>query len=165
MTPQTWIRIRAILLGLSVIAGGLAFLMPDTFPYSDLPPSMAWIFGGFILLSLVLAPFMLAAVILFQAINPFSDKVWTRPSHYCNPFRLGNPLLFFHFASFMFMAAGLGMSLTSFMGGIRQLLEGVYTILGGFAFLAGVHLAMRWCKHKMEPVSDKTPNPCADRTA
>jgi len=79
--------------------------------------------------------------------------------------RLGNPLLFFHFASFMIMASGVGMLLTSFLGGISQLLQGIYSILGGFACLAGVHLAMRICKRKMEPVSDTTPNPRADHTA
>jgi len=165
MTPQAWYKTRMVLLGLSAVAGGLTFLTPDTFPYKDLPPTMAWIFGGFILLSLVLFPLMVAAVISFQALNPLSNKVWTRPSQYCNPFRLGNPLLFFHFAAFAFIACGLGMLLTSFLGGLSQLLQGVYSILGGLACLAGVHLAMRICKRKMEPVSDRTQNPPADRTA
>jgi hypothetical protein len=155
-----------VLLGLSVIAGGITFLTPDTFPYADAAPLMAGIFFGvFILLSLTLFPLMVAAGISFLSVVSWGAKVWTRPSHDCNPFRLGNPLLFVHFVSFMSMAAGLGMLLTSFLGGINQLLQGVYNILVGCALLAAVHVAMRWCKHKMEPVSDTTPKAPADRTA
>lgn len=140
-------------ISLSVVLGGLTFLVPNASPFEDfgeLPSSMVWILEGLFLFSLILTPFMVAGVISFQAINPFSADKWTPPSHYANPLNLKNPLLFFHFASYAIIAQGSGVIATSFMGGIPQLLSGLMGIAGGVACLAGVHLSMRWCKNKME---------------
>jgi len=147
-----------VVIALSAIGGGLAFLAPDPSPFTDLPPFMAWFAGGAILLGLALTPFIVAAVISFQSINPFSSKVRARPSHGSNPFRFGNPLLFFHFASFVIILHGVGMGLTSLVGGVARLLQGLCAIVGGFACLAGVQLAMRWCRHKMAEEQAEAPN-------
>jgi hypothetical protein len=149
MKAETWLRMRLVLIGIFFIGGSLSFLVPDLFTFPDLPPTMMWLPIGFLVTCIALSPIMVAAVISFQVLNPFTDKTWTRPTHSSNPLRLRNPLLFFHFASYLCMAQGLGMALTSFLGGWVQLMWGLQGLAGGLGCLAGVHLAMRWCKHKM----------------
>lgn len=53
--------------------------------FDELPASFAWVLGGTFLFGLAIFPFMVAGVISFQCINPYSAEKWTRPSHYDNP--------------------------------------------------------------------------------
>ncbi len=96
MSGKTWFRIRLILLVLWFLAG---LLVPNPqIEELSTASGMDRIFLFVVLaVAAVVVPFMILAVLAFQAINPFSDKVWTRPTHHSNPFRLGNPLLPFHF--------------------------------------------------------------------
>ena len=147
-----WFKLRITIITLSAIAtGGFVLFAPPLPFFSDAPPYIVWSDICAVIFMLVITPFMIAAVISFQSINPLSDQVWTRPSHNINPFRFGNPLPFFHFASYGIMAQGFAMVLTSIIGGWTQFLYGILVVMGGFLGLAGVHLSMRWCKHKMEP--------------
>ncbi|MCC5842798.1 MAG: hypothetical protein JJU05_00965 [Verrucomicrobia bacterium] len=157
MQPNTIFIIRAAVIAVSAIFTGLVYLFdPNESLFEDFPAEVVWIIGGFILLSILLFPFMVATVISFLAINALSDQTWTRPDHFSNPLNFRNPLLFPHFGAFAIMASGAGIVSTSFVGGFPQFLYGVCVILGGGACLAGVHLAMRWCKTKMPDHSCKT---------
>jgi hypothetical protein len=100
---------------------------------------------------LLVLPFMVAVLILFQSLNPMSNDVWERPHHRANPFRLGNPLLFLHFAGWLAIASGAGMALRSVTGELGFLFHGLYVIVSGGSILVGVRLGMRWCRKKMAP--------------
>jgi hypothetical protein len=147
-------------IGLSLILGAFVALDPSLSSFSefdDLPPSMAWVLGGFIMFGLAVTPLMVATVIAFQSINPFSAETWEKPSHYVNPLNLRNPLYFFHFASFAIMAQGAGCILTSFIGGVPQFLYGLVGLFGGLACLGGVKISMKWCKKKMTESQNQNP--------
>ena len=47
-------------------------------------------------------------VIGMQAVNPWSAKVWNKPSWAANPFSFSQPCQFFHLAAWFFMASGVG---------------------------------------------------------
>lgn len=104
----------------------------------------------FSILGLLAMPFVLSAVISFQAMNPLSDQYWSPPTHDDNPFHLGNPLRFFHFASFQVSAFGMGMTIAALCTRLDFLISGIFMMLGGLSTLAGVHLAMRFCKRKIK---------------
>lgn len=104
----------------------------------------------FSILGLLAMPFVLSAVISFQAMNPLSDQYWSPPTHDDNPFHLGNPLRFFHFASFQVPATGLGITIAGLSMRVDFLVSGIFVMLGGLSTLAGVHLAMRLCKRKIK---------------
>ena len=160
MEPNKIYRIRMFVLGLNAILGASVVLSPTLASFAEfdeLPPSFAWILGACILFSLLVTPFMVAAVIAFQSINPFSADQWERPSHYANPLNLSNPLYFFHFASFAIMAQGAGCIATSIIGGVPQFLYGVVGVVGGLACQAGVKLSMKWCKKKMPEAQKLNP--------
>ena len=161
LRPKTWFKMRMTLIGLSVIWGGGMALVggEEATPirFHDLPGIVQITLGCGVLGILLLFPFIVAGIISFQAINPMSDRVWTRPTHHDNPFRFGNPLLFFHFAAFLGIAHGIGMVLMSFGGGHGQLLQRALPVMGGLGCLLGVRLAMRWCKRKMADSDNELP--------
>jgi hypothetical protein len=109
-------------------------------------PRFLAIFGG---IAVLVLPFMLVAVLSIQAVNPLSDKQWTRPTHASNPFRLGNPLLFFHFAAYLALAQAVGILLSALWNGVYAAALGVFMLLGAVATLVGVRLSMRVFKSKM----------------
>jgi len=145
MEARTWLRIRLAVMGIVAVGSGMAPLFPEDSPFVGLSPLVALGVGIVIMVTeLVMIPVMIAAVISLQSANPTSAKVWTRPTHYDNPFRFSNPLLFFHFASYVIMAGGLGVLVSFVAGALTRLLEGGVIAAGGAGCLAGVHLAMRW---------------------
>ncbi len=146
-----WTRFRATLLFVAAISGGLACLSYQSRPMEEMPPFDVYLFGFGMLISIVLWPFMVVAVVGFQVINPYTDPVWKRPTHSSNPFRLRNPLYAAHFLMYFMMAQGAGMLATSLIGGWLQLLMGIVTIIGGLTGLWGLELVIRWFPKRMEP--------------
>lgn len=117
--------------------------------------------GIFAIAGVLLMPVMLLAIIGLQALNPWSDDLWTRPTHRSNPFRLGNPLLLFHFAAYFAAASGLGVLVSSLWHGLYAAAYGALGILGAASVLVGVRLCMRVFKHKMaeEPLEQPSQQP------
>jgi len=152
MAGKTWFRIRSGLLAYGFIAAAatahVQLAQLRSFPF-------AMTLGFYVVCAVMLLaiPLMLVAVIGFQAVNPFSDKMWTRPTHQSNPFRFGNPLLFFHFAGYFFGAAGLGVLVSALWNGLPALLGGLEGMVGAFTTLVGVRWAMHVYRFKMAPVS------------
>lgn len=148
MSGKTWFRIRLILLVLWFLAG---LLVPN--PQIEELSTASGMDRIFLFVAMatsaVFIPFMILAVLAFQAINPFSDKTWARPTHHSNPFRLGNPLLIIHFAAYCGAAAGLGTVITSVWRGLFAAMFGFIMLVYSVSILLGVRLTMRVCKHKM----------------
>jgi hypothetical protein len=148
MTGETWFRIR---LGLLVLAFVVALGNParefDTL--WAMPVWMVWIVVVAAALGVLAIPLMLLWVIGLQAANPGSDKQWARPTHQADPFRLGNPLLFFHFFAFVLAACALGALVSALWRGLPALCAGLTWGAAAVSTLAGVRLAMRTFKHKL----------------
>lgn len=101
-----WTRFRATLLIPAAISGGLACLACQSRPMEEMPPFDVYLFVFGMLISIVLWPFMVVAVVGFQVINPYTDPVWKRPTHSSNPFRLRNPLYAAHISNVLYDGAG-----------------------------------------------------------
>ncbi len=145
-----WYRFRLVMLPVCFFAGAVNAAVQDHLAPADAiaPLPRLIVFG---IVGVLAMPLMLAAVMFFHSVTPWSDPYWTPPTHQDNPFRLGNPLRFFHFAAFQVMATGLGIAIAAPWTRVDLLVIGVITILGGASTLVGVHLAMRLCKHKLRP--------------
>ncbi len=81
----------------------------------------------------------LLSVIGFQAINPFSKKVWLEPSWDINPFTLSQPLVVFHFLAYIVTVQALVNLVVSIIKG--DLYE--FSLIGcvaGLSILSGVRL-------------------------
>jgi len=152
MTGDTWLRFR---LGLITLSFVVAIFAPVEQP-DALMSSPTWVHvveAVFLVVSLALIPVMLLFVISLQAANPFSDAKWTPPTHRSNPFRWGNPLLFFHFAAFLSGAHGSGLLVSSPWKGPIVAAYGAVVLFGAFMLLVGVRLCMRVFKSKMESIA------------
>lgn len=148
MTGKMWFRIRMALFVLTFLS---ALLVPnpqieELSATSGMDQIFLFVFLGVVA---VFIPFMLLCTLAIQAINPFSDKVWTRPTHQSNPFRLGNPLLFFHFGVYLCAASGLGIIVSSLWRGLFAAVFGLIMLVYSVSILLGVRLTMRVFKHKM----------------
>jgi hypothetical protein len=97
----------------------------------------------------LIIPFAMQLLFAILANTRFTDAVWTRPTHESNPFHCGNPLLFFHFIAYVFIAVNLGAILSSPWSGVVGAVLGVHGVIDSLLILFGVHLGMRWFKHKM----------------
>tara|TARA_R110002111_G_scaffold18931_3_gene46348 strand:+ start:37166 stop:37906 length:741 start_codon:yes stop_codon:yes gene_type:complete len=112
-----WTRFRAILLILAAIVGSLSFLNQQPEPLNQIARLDLFFFIFATLVVFLFWPLMIVVVVGFQTINPYSDPVWTRPNHHCNPLRLKNPLQVVHFFMYFVMAQGAGMLVTAILGG------------------------------------------------
>ncbi len=110
---------------------------------------------GFPLLYLAAAFFGFSAVgMLFvigiRALNSHSDAVWKYPAWMLNPFRLGQPLQFFHWGGYLFLAAGVGALIRTTITGDTRLTEPVVFTACGAGALFGVWCCTRIFRKKME---------------
>jgi len=109
---------------------------------------------GYGLLEMAAAVFVFGIVgMLFvvgiQAFNPRSDVEWSYPSWTSNPFKLGQPLQFFHLCGYFFLAAGVGALLRAFFVHATLLVEPVAFASWGAGILAGVWCCTRAFRRKM----------------
>jgi hypothetical protein len=88
-------------------------------------------------------------VVGIQAFNPRSDAEWAYPNWALNPFRLGQPLQFFHFGGYFMLAAGVGALLRSLFVDAMPVAEPVLFTFCGAGVLVGVWCCTRVFKKKM----------------
>jgi hypothetical protein len=88
-------------------------------------------------------------VIGIQAFNPRSDREWLYPGWALNPFKLGQPLQFFHFGGYLILAAGVGALLRSLFAHDMPLAEPVVLTFWGAGILVGVWCCTRIFRKKM----------------
>ncbi len=153
MGRNKWLKIRLILFAVSF--GSALFVADPQIEELSRTAGMDRIILC-VILSLVgvCIPFVLVCVLTIQTINPLSDRLWARPTHKSNPFHLGNPLLFFHFAAYFFAAAGLGIIISSLWRGPCAAICGLITVVYSLSLLIGVRLVMKVFEHKMEKESN-----------
>ena len=158
MSEKTWFRIR---ISLFVFSFAAALFVPNP-QIEELSTASGmdriFLFAALAVIAVVI-PFMVLAVLAFQAINPFSDKTWKLPTHHSNPFRLGNPLLFFHFAVYLGAAAGLGTVISSVWRGLFAAILGLILLVYSLSVLIGVRLTMRVFRYKMAAESSTSALP------
>lgn len=92
-------------------------------------------------------------VVGIQAFNPRSDPEWFYPGWALNPFKLGQPLQFFHVGGYFIFAAGVGALLRSLFVPDMSLAEPVVFTFWGAGTLAGVWCCARIFRKKMVRVS------------
>jgi hypothetical protein len=90
-------------------------------------------------------------VIGIQYLNPRSDAAWTYPQWAVNPLRTGQPLQFFYFAGYFFLAGGLGGLLRAMFVKASPLSEPVLATFTGAGVLVGVWSCTRVFRKKMAP--------------
>jgi len=147
-----WSRFRTNLLILAAVVGSLSFLNQQPEPLNEIARHEVYFYCFGMLMTFVMWPFMVVAVVGFQTINPYSDPIWSRPTHHSNPLRLKNPLMVTHFVMYFVIAQGAGMLVTAILGGWLQLLIGIGMIIGGLEGLWGLELVMKWFPEKIAPL-------------
>ncbi|OLQ72185.1 hypothetical protein BIT28_24485 [Photobacterium proteolyticum] len=95
---------------------------------------------------------MLLLVIGFQAVNPFSSKVWIEPSWNINPFTLSQPLVFFHFAAWIVTVQAIVNLIVSIFLGYSYWLSLIGVVVGLSVF-AGLKMARVVFRHKFRKQS------------
>ncbi len=149
MTGKAWFRIRLGLMAFAFVAS-IAVPPPKASQFGNMSSRMAWIaFLASVLLSILALPVMLQLVFALQAVNPHSDKVWSRPTHQSNPFHIGNPLLFFHFGAYVIGTGSLGILISAIWNGLPALLGGLAGIVGASSVMLGVRVGIRVFKSKL----------------
>jgi hypothetical protein len=89
-------------------------------------------------------------VIGIQAFNPRSDAIWSYPGWVLNPFTMRQPLQFFHFGGYSFLAAGIGALLRSVFVRGTPLVEPIVFAFWGAGILVGVWCCTRVFRRKMK---------------
>ena len=142
---RKWFAVRAVVMGVFFVGGALCFLAPDTVQSEGQP---LWELALGVVAYVVLTPLVLAGFIALFARLPLGSRKWERPTLSSYP-DFTSPLVFLHFVGLVLAAVGLGVLLTSFMGGLQQLVSGAGVLLIGFSVLAGVRLGERLCPGRM----------------
>jgi hypothetical protein len=96
---KSWLILRVILIFAALLQGMLMDGVAPPPEDSSLP-----ILGVIFIFGIVGMLF----VVGIQAFNPLSASVWRYPSWHINPFLLKEPLQFFHFGGYYFLALGGG---------------------------------------------------------
>ena len=89
-------------------------------------------------------------VIGIQAFNPRSASTWTLPQWRLNPFTMRQPLQFFHFGGYFFLANGIGSLLKALVLGTAAGDEPIAFASWGAGIIAGVWCCSRVFPRKME---------------
>lgn len=95
-------------------------------------------------------------MVCLQSVNPYSDDIWTRPTHASNPFRLTQPLPFAHLFAYSVFAAGTGAAISVLWRGAAALGNSLLCIIVWSATLVGMRLGVWSCAGKF---SKATPLP------
>jgi hypothetical protein len=98
---------------------------------------------------LVLIPFSLLFVIWLQYINPRSAPVWRYPEWKINPFKLSEPLQFFHLGAFVCLAQGIGFLVKLAITRTPVFPEALIGVIMGAGTLLGVRLCTLVFRKKM----------------
>ena len=149
MNGDLWFKIRMGVMAAGFVIGLIASGALPVDELRELPTPMLGVLTAVVIIGLALMPVMLIAVVGVQAINPASDERWDVPSHRSNPFRLGNPLTFFHFIGCTIAVASLGFIVSGIWNGLYAVIYGVLLLIGSAMVLLGVRLCTRIFKHKI----------------
>ena len=127
-----WIIVRLALVALFFLQGALS-------SQAIAPPEGAS--ASLLLAAFAFGIVSMLFVIGIQRVNPWSAPTWRYPSWSINPFMLREPLQFFHFASFTFIAVGIGTALRSVVLGESLGLSVLFAPVIGAGTLGGKPLS------------------------
>ena len=98
----TWFRLNVAIIVTCAIVAPLQAILSGAPPGFDKGSwSFPWLIAGFSLFAVVM-------LVGMQAINPWSEGRWMRPTLYANPLRFVAPLQTFYMGALCAMAAGVG---------------------------------------------------------
>lgn len=138
---NVWGLLRVALVLFAAVASFFVPLEPQA------QPPISWLALAAIF---VFCPVGLLFVLGIQVVNPWSAKIWRRPSWMLNPFNFREPLQFFHLGAYVCLAQGIvtlarvAYSSTSFY------VEALLPLVMGFGILAGVQIATVVFRSKVE---------------
>lgn len=101
------------------------------------------------LLIFLFGPLAILFLVGIQAINPYSAKVWCKPSWDINPFLFRQPLQFFHLGAYHFIAGGIVGCLTLFYRDKEAAPLAVSLLSVGVGVWLGVQLCVFIFRKKM----------------
>jgi uncharacterized membrane protein len=101
------------------------------------------------LVTLAFTPLAVLLLVAVQAVNPYSAKVWRKPSWQVNPFLFKDPLQFFHLAAYHFMVAGIVGCLTLFYRGKEAAPLAVWLLSIGMGLWLGMQLSLLIFRRKL----------------
>lgn len=104
----------------------------------EAPPLLLLVFG------VIAVPF----VVSIRRIRP-GKPFWNYPGWQRNPFNLQQPLQFFHFAGWFFMAMGAGLAAHALRTGVPVSNMALVWLAFGAGVLAGAHLSTRIYRGRM----------------
>ena len=140
MKHSKWFYVRIVIVGIGSLSGLLSSLPGSSdSQYIDILDCI---------IVLILCPLGLLFIIGIQAINPYSEKVWIKPSWESNPFNLKDPLHFFHLAAFHIMAGTIGSLISLIFQGTKLWLPILFYICAGASTWLGVQLCQFAYKKK-----------------
>jgi hypothetical protein len=141
--PRRWMYLRLTLLGIGALAGvGHARGIRELGALADSCWDLPLILVGTALVTLVPV-----------AINAWNRRRWERPGWHSNPFRLGQPVLFFHLGAFYFIATGLGATAWAAVHLDKlAMISSAGFLCAGLGILGGVRLSL-WLFGRQPPNS------------
>lgn len=135
-----WFRLSVVCFG---AIHGLFYI--DTYQTDVFPIGFIQIFIIFLF-----TPFSLILIIGLQFLNKRASEIWKIPSWFLNPFNFKQPLQFFHFAAFFFVAIGVSSSISLIWKGFNCVFQAVLPLSIGIGLLIGIHLCLLIFKRKIE---------------
>ena len=128
---NSWLLLRLFLCGFGFVSAAAV---------AEPRPAFGWL--DFAVLVAVV-PLVLLAIIGVQALNPWSRPSWSKPNWSDNFLALGDPLRFFHFASFFFLASAAGSLASSLLSHSEQFGSAKALLAAG----VGGWIGVRACTH------------------
>jgi len=98
----------------------------------------------------VFCPLGLLFVLGIQTINPWSAKVWRRPSWTLNPFNFREPLQFFHLGAYVCLTQGVVTLARVAYSTIPFYVEALLPLVMGLGILVGVQIATAVFRSKVQ---------------
>ena len=93
--------------------------------------------------TLLLVPYVIVLLVRLNVAIGFYKPPWEPPTLSSNPFDYRNPLLFFHFASFVFVAFGIGAMISIPWNGLVGVSLALIGFSGGVACYLGLIRLMK----------------------
>lgn len=128
-----WKLFRLVMLLFAVVA---AFFMPLE---PKAKPPIEWASLAVIFMAI---PIGLIFVIGIQAINPMTAKIWHKPNWNLSPLNFKEPLQFFHFGAYVFLAQGVVTLLRIVFSSVSFYLEALLPLVVWISMLIGIQLVI-----------------------
>lgn len=132
MKYNTWFYFKIVVVGFGILFGVFSSLFGSyDLQHIDIEDCVIVFF---------FCPIGLLFIIGIQVVNPFSGKVWSKPSWESFPFNLKDPLHFFHMGAFYILASTIGALISLLFQQKKIGLPILFYFCAGVGVLVGVKL-------------------------